>query len=92
MDNLFVAYDLDAPGQNYDLARQRIRELGAWWQVQYSLFYVSTSLSTQEAYSHVAQALDANDRLIVIDATRATVSGWDNPPLAAVNDLWRLAA
>lgn len=90
--NLFIAYDLDAPGQNYDAVRDRIKSLGQWWQFQYSLFWVSTDLSPDAAYAHVAQAMDANDRLCVINALGAVVSTWDNPPLTAVNDIWRLAA
>lgn len=92
MYNLFVAYDLDAPGQKYDAVRDRIRSLGQWWQVQYSLFYVSTDLAPDAAYAHVAQAMDANDRLAVINAFGAVVSDWDSPPLDAVNEIWRLAA
>jgi hypothetical protein len=91
-NNLFIAYDLDYPGQHYEAVRHRIRELGQWWQFQYSLFWVSTELSADAAYAHVAQAMDSNDRLAVINATGAVVSTWDTPPLAAVNDVWRLAA
>lgn len=32
--NLFIAYDLIPPGQNYEAVRQRIRELGQWHQFQ----------------------------------------------------------
>jgi hypothetical protein len=58
MFNLFIAYDLLAPGQNYDGVRDRIKELGIWHQFQLSLFYVSTASSPQQAYAHVAQAMD----------------------------------
>ena len=92
MYNLFIAYDLDAPGQRYEAVRERIKSLGQWWQFQYSLFYVSTDLTTEAAYAHVAQAMDANDRLCVVNARDAMVSDWDNPPIAAVNELWRLDA
>lgn len=40
--NLFIAYDLNAPGQNYDAVRDAIRDLGQHWQAQFSLFYVNT--------------------------------------------------
>ncbi len=42
--NLFIAYDLMKPGQNYDAVRDAIRNLGPWYQFQYSLFYVHTAL------------------------------------------------
>ena len=41
--NLFIAYDLLQPGQNYEAVRDRIKSLGQWPQFQLSLFYVHTS-------------------------------------------------
>lgn len=86
--NLFIAYDLMSPGQNYDAVRGRIRELGDWYQFQLSLFYVHTTLTPEEAYRHVFQALDANDRLAVINAERGIVTNWDHPPIDAINTIW----
>lgn len=90
--NLFIAYDLLSPGQNYDAVRQAIRDLGPYWQFQFSLFYVHTSYTPAQAYAHVAGALDANDRLAVINAAAglgAIVSNWDHPPIAEINAIWR---
>ena len=87
--NLFIAYDLMQPGQNYEAVQSRIKDLGQWHQFQLSLFYVHTDRTPQDAYAHVAQALDANDRLIVINASRGNiVSNWDNPPIDAINAIW----
>ena len=36
--NLFIAYDLMQPGQNYEAVRDRIKSLGQWHQFQLSLF------------------------------------------------------
>ena len=88
--NLFVAYDLMQPGQNYEAVRQRIRSLGLWHQVQLSLFYVHSVRSPQDAYAHVAQAMDANDRLIVIDANGAVVGRGENATVGAINAIWSL--
>ena len=55
--NLFIAYDLMQPGQNYDQVKQRIRELGDHYQFQYSLFYVHSQRTSEAAWRHVAQAL-----------------------------------
>jgi len=91
--NLFIAYDLLSPGQNYDAIRDRIKELGQWHQFQYSLFYIHSNYTPQEAYAHVSQALDGNDRLAVIncaDMFGAFVSNWDNPPIDAINTIWRV--
>ena len=89
--NLFVAYDLMSPGQNYDAVRNAIRELGPNWQFQYSLFYVHTDYSPQQAYTHVLASMDRNDRLAVIvcsDVVGAIVTNWDHPPINAINSIW----
>lgn len=91
MPNLFIAYDLDQPGQNYDAVRDAIKSLGQWHQFQFSLFYVHTPLSAQEAYSRVVRVMDLNDRLAVINAAEylgAVVSTWDRPPIEAINAIW----
>ena len=86
--NLIIAYDLPKPGQNYDAVRAKIKELGLWHQFQYSLFFVSSQHSPQEAYSHIITAMDANDRLAVIDAASGVVTDWDRPPIDAINAIW----
>lgn len=88
MANLFIAYDLMAPGQNYDRVRDAIKGLGRWHQFQYSLFYVSTALDAAQAYAHVIVTMDSNDRLAVIDASGGVVTDWDRPPMAEINALW----
>ena len=86
--NLFIAYDLDAPGQNYDAVRDAIRSLGQSWQAQFSLFYVHTGFSPEEAFALVQAAMDANDKLCVINAASGVVTTWDRPPIAEINALW----
>ena len=89
--NLFIAYDLIPPGQNYEVVRDKIRSLGQWHQFQYSLFYVSTDLSPQQAYAEVFAVMDARDRLAVINcdfALGAIVSNYDQPLIEAINAIW----
>lgn len=86
--NLFIAYDLIPPGQNYEAVRQRIRELGQWHQFQYSLFYVNTMLTPQEAYAAVIEVMDVGDKLAVIDARGGVVSTGDKPLIDAINSIW----
>ena len=86
--NLFIAYDLMQPGQNYEAVRDRIKSLGQWHQFQLSLFYVHTSRTSQQAYAHVIAAMDANDRLAIIDASGGVVSTWERPPIDAINAIW----
>jgi hypothetical protein len=86
--NLFIAYDLMSPGQNYDAVRDAIRSLGRYHQFQYSLFYVNTQLTPQQAYAKVIVTMDVNDRLAVIDAQSGVVTSWDKPPIAEINAIW----
>ena len=86
--NLFIAYDLNQPGQNYDGVRDRIKSLGAWHQFQMSLFYVNTEMSPAEAFAHIDAVMDANDRLAVINAAGGIVTDWDRPPLDQINAIW----
>lgn len=86
--NLFIAYDLCEPGQNYDQVRDSIKGLGPWHQFQYSLFYVNTDSSPAEAYRIIKAFLDGNDRLAVIDAKGGMVSSWDKPPISQINAIW----
>jgi len=86
--NLFIAYDLLRFGQNYEAVTDRIKELGVWYQFQFSLFYVHTDLDPYQAFAHVAAGMDANDRLIVINASGGVVSTWDKPPIEAINAIW----
>lgn len=86
--NLFIAYDLDEPGQNYDGVRDAIKSLGRWHQFQYSLFYVNTELTPAQAFAKVGAAMDTNDRLAVINAQGGVVSDWDRPPIDAINAIW----
>ncbi len=86
--DLFIAYDLISPGQNYDSVRDQIKTLGPNWQFQYSLFYVHTHMSPQEAYAHVISVMDTNDKLAVIIATGGLVTNWDHPPIEAINSIW----
>lgn len=86
--NLFIAYDLVSPGQNYDAVRDAIQSLGQWHQFQFSLFYVNTQHSPHAAFALVNAVMDGNDKLAVIDAHSGVVSTWDRPPIDAINTIW----
>lgn len=69
MNNLFISYDLITPGQTYDKVAAAIKSLGAWAKVQYSFWYVKSAHSASTAAAIVRGAQDANDSLIVVDAS-----------------------
>lgn len=86
--NLFIAYDLLPPGQNYEAVCKAIRSLGPYYKFQYSFWYVSTEKSPAEAYAIVSAAMDIWDKLAVINAESGIVSNWDHPPIEAINAIW----
>ena len=69
MANFFISYDLMAPGQHYERVQKAIKDFGSWAQIEYSMFYVSSSSPLSEIFDHIWNAMDANDKLIVIDST-----------------------
>ncbi|MFZ6765578.1 hypothetical protein ACO0LM_00730 [Undibacterium sp. Di26W] len=86
--NLFISYDLMSPGQDYNSVQEAIKRLGPWVKFQYSMFYVNTKLSVDEAYNFVRLHLDPNDKLAVIQAHGGMVDHCDQPVIDAVNEIW----
>lgn len=91
MRNLIVAYDLISPGQSYDAVRAVIRSLGLWYQFQYSLFFVQAELTPEEAYNRIRLFMDANDKLVVAEATQAFVGNYPMNDIVALRDVWKAA-
>lgn len=84
--NLFVSYDLNAPGQKYDTVIAEIKKQSdSWAKVHYSLFYLKTDKTAQQVAEAVWKKMDSNDRLIVVDATNNDAY-WYNLP-TDVSDL-----
>jgi len=91
MRNLIVAYDLMTPGQNYDAVRAAIRSLGLWYQFQYSLFFVQAELTPKEAYDRIRLFMDANDKLVVAEATEAFIGNYPWNDIVALQGAWLAA-
>lgn len=90
--NLFIAYDLDNPGQNYDAVHARIKSLGRWYHAQQSLFYLHTTLSPQQAHEAIFAMMDRNDKLIVVESTGAWIYPAPPDDVEAINRVWFEAA
>jgi hypothetical protein len=86
--NLFIAYDLDEPGQDYEAVHARIKSLGRWYHAQQSLFYVHTDLSPKEAHEFVFRGMDINDKLIVVESTGAWMYPAPPTDVEAINRVW----
>lgn len=76
-NNLFISYDLNSPGQDYEEVISEIKTLGSWAKVQKSFWYVNSNLTAKEARARLLAKMDDNDSLIVIDSTNNSAS-WHN--------------
>jgi hypothetical protein len=92
MVNLVIAYDLMNPGQNYERVQTAIKALGHWYKLQYSLFYVQSQMTAAQAHFAVRAAMDANDKLCVIDATNLVTNGHPPVVFAQLQRAWAQAA
>lgn len=86
--NLFIAYDLDKPLQNYEAVQSQIKKLGRWYHQQYSLFYVQSDLDMKAAHDFVRLVMDRGDKLIVIEAKDAFASFLPYGDLAAIQNVF----
>ena len=90
--NLIIAYDLMSPGQNYEAVQSRIKELGKHIKLQYSLYYVHTTYTPQQAAAHIEGAMDANDKLAVSNIQLVQLVGYNQSVVDAINGVWSKAA
>jgi hypothetical protein len=90
MHNLFIAYDLDKPGQDYKRIEDAIKSLGSWAHPQLSVWYVHTKLGAQQVRDYLQGFIDSNDRLLVIDALNAW--GYNNLAWPFIQEHWNAAA
>lgn len=70
MRTLMIGYDLNRAGQNYDGIIAEIKNLGTWWHYLDSTWLVETNETHVTARNRLAQYLDRNDELLVIDVSR----------------------
>ena len=76
-NNLFVSYDLNTPGQSYTAVIEKIKSLGGWAKVHKSFWFLSSSLNAQQAANAIWAVMDANDSLLVVDAS-SNDAAWYN--------------
>jgi hypothetical protein len=69
MSTKLIAYDLNAPVQNYDELIKSIKSLGAWWHHLDSTWLVKSSLSSTQIRDRLREHLDPNDELLVVNVT-----------------------
>lgn len=90
MATKLIAYDLNAPGQNYGELIAAIKSLGAWWHHLDSTWLVKSTLSTSEIRDRLSQHLGADDELLVVNVTGAARSwrGFNESGSKWLKDTW----
>lgn len=78
--NLFVSYDLNKPGQNYEAVIAEIKRHGGWAKVHYSLFYLNSNETAEQVAKAVWAKMDSTDSLLVVDATNNTAFWYNLTP------------
>jgi hypothetical protein len=93
MYNLFIAYDLDKPGQDYKAIDDAIKSLGTYAKFQESLWWVRTKYSKEQVRDFLRTKIDSNDRLLVVDGSNGGAA-WYNPIAGStfINEHWNDAA
>jgi hypothetical protein len=91
-NNLFISYDLHEPGKQYDQVSNAIKQLGDWAKVHYSLWYVKSQYDATQAVNRVWAVMDANDKLLVVNATNNSASWQNLDPVVAkfIVERWNL--
>ncbi len=75
--NLIVSYDLSQPNRDYEILIEQIKSLGSWARVHYSVWYVDSNLSAEQARDSLLPYLDTDDSLFIVDATN-NEAAWHN--------------
>ena len=60
-----ISYDLNKPGQDYDGLYDTIKSYASWAHPMKSIWFVSTSKTTNEVYKKIAALLDKGDHIFV---------------------------
>ena len=61
-----ISYDLLAPGRNYEQLYSALKTYSKWAKINESVWAIVTEKKAVDIRAHLAQFLDANDRLFVI--------------------------
>jgi hypothetical protein len=77
MNIILISYDLMAPGKDYGKLHEHLKSYPTWAKPLESLWLIKTSYNPTQIRNRVAQYVDQNDHLFVIDVTGAAAA-WKN--------------
>lgn len=76
MSGFIVSYDLHQKGQNYDCLRKKLESYPKYWNMQGSVWIISSDQSAADIRNYLQACLDANDNLFVGKLSSAAWEGF----------------
>ena len=77
MAAVLIAYDLNSPGQNYEVLYEKIKAYGTWSHPLDSTWIVVHPRATAQSVSDdLKSVLDPNDRWFCVEITGQPHQGW----------------
>jgi len=67
-NNIFISFSLKAAEKNQQMILNRIAQIGPWAPISRTTWYVSSSISTKDAFHYMLHDLEGGDRLCVFDS------------------------
>lgn len=71
-----ISYELQKPGQNYDVLYETIESAQSWCHPMTSHWFIRTEQSVQTWYEKLRKVMDQNDFIFVVDITGQARQGW----------------
>lgn len=71
-----ISYDLNKPGQNYNVLYDTIKSAPDYCHAMDSFWFISTTESVGVWSDRLQQCIDKNDNLFVVDITGQSRQGW----------------
>lgn len=89
-NNYIISYDLISPGQPYRHVQDAIESCGAWGKLEFSLYYVNSSLSINQVSNTIRAVMDENDSLVVVNVSKGEFKCFnvDQDALKQMQDHW----
>lgn len=67
-NNIFISFSLLDASRNQQTVLERITKLGTWAPISKTTWYVSSSVSSKDAFYYLLGGLDSGDKLCVFDS------------------------
>lgn len=67
MAKFLIAYDLTAPGRNYDDLIDHLKSYGTFSHALDSVWMIVTPLSSGEVKDEIKKHIDSNDKVLVVE-------------------------